>query len=73
MKEIPSNTSDFEDLIKGNYLYIDKTEFIWNLVKSYKGFYFMARPRRFGKSLTVSTLEAVFQGKMGPLHGSCNL
>ena len=63
MKEITSSTSDFEDLIKGNYLYVDKTEFIWNLVKSYKGIYFMARPRRFGKSLAVSTLEAIFEGK----------
>lgn len=63
MKEITSSTSDFEDLIKGNYLYVDKTEFIWNLVKSYKGVYFMARPRRFGKSLTVSTLETIFEGK----------
>ena len=48
MKEITSNTSAFEDLIKGNYLYVDKTEYIWNLVKSYKGFYFLSRPRRFG-------------------------
>jgi len=63
MKEITSSTSDFEDIIRGNYLYVDKTEFIWNLVKSYKGIFFMSHPRRFGKSLTVSTLEAIFEGK----------
>ena len=63
MKEITSSTSNFEDIIRGNYLYVDKTEFIWNLVKSYKGIFFMSRPRRFGKSLTVSTLEAIFEGK----------
>lgn len=69
MKEITSNTSAFEDLIKGNYLYVDKTEYIWNLIKSYKGAYFLSRPRRFGKSLTVSTLEAVFQGKKDLFKG----
>ncbi len=69
MKEITSYTSNFEDIIRGNYLYVDKTEYIWNLVKSYKGVYFMARPRRFGKSLTVSTLEAVFQGKRDLFKG----
>lgn len=69
MKEITSYTSNFEDIIKGNYLYVDKTEYIWNLVKSYKGVYFMARPRRFGKSLTVSTLEAVFQGRRDLFKG----
>ena len=69
MKEITSETSTFEDLIKGNYLYVDKTEYIWNLVKSYKGFYFLSRPRRFGKSLTVSTLEAVFQGRQDLFEG----
>lgn len=69
MKEITSSTSDFEDIIKGDYLYVDKTEFIWNLVKSYKGIFFMSRPRPFGKSLTVSTLEAVFQGKRDLFKG----
>ena len=69
MKEITSSTSDFEDIIRGNYLYVDKTEFIWNLVKSYKGIFFMSRPRRFGKSLTVSTLEAIFEGKKDLFKG----
>ena len=60
MKEITSETSTFEDLIKGNYLYVDKTEYIWNLVKSYKGFYFLSRPRRFGKSYAAQMLCAYY-------------
>ena len=63
MKDLTIGVSSFEDLIKGNYLYIDKTEYIWNLIQTYKGLYFLSRPRRFGKSLTLSTLKAVFEGK----------
>ena len=63
MKEITSYTSFFEVIMKGHYLYADKTKYIRNLVKSYRGVYFTARPRLFGKSLKVSTPEAVFQGK----------
>ncbi|NMA21655.1 MAG: ATP-binding protein, partial [Lentisphaerae bacterium] len=58
-----SSVYTFEKLIRGNYLYVDKTEYIWKLVRPASGIYFMSRPRRFGKSLTVSTLKAVFQGK----------
>ena len=69
MKDLTSSLYKFEDLINGNYLYVDKTEFIWSLVKPYKGIYFMARPRRFGKSLTLSTLKAVFQGRKDLFQG----
>ena len=63
MKNITSSVYNFEDLIQGNFLYIDKTEYIWQLIRPAKEMYFLARPRRFGKSLTVSTLKAVFEGK----------
>lgn len=63
MKELTSSVYTFEKLIKGNFLYIDKTEYIWKLIRPATGMYFMSRPRRFGKSLTVSTLEAVFSGQ----------
>lgn len=69
MKDLTSSVYTFEDLIKGNYLYVDKTEYIWKLVRPYKGIYFMSRPRRFGKSLTVSVLKAVFQGKKDLFEG----
>ena len=62
MKDLTSSVYRFEKLRTEGYLYVDKTEFIWNLIQD-EGTYFLSRPRRFGKSLTVSTLEAVFQGK----------
>ena len=63
MKNITSSVYTFEDIVKDDFLYVDKTEFIWNLIRQGKAMYFLSRPRRFGKSLTVSTLKAVFQGK----------
>ena len=63
MLDLTSYTYSFEELIRGNFLYVDKTEYIWNMVRPATAGYFLSRPRRFGKSLTVSTLKAVFQGK----------
>ena len=63
MKDITSSVYNFEDLIQGNFLYVDKTEYIWQLIRPAKESYFLSRPRRFGKSLTLSTLKAVFEGK----------
>ena len=63
MKDLTSGVYSFEDLIQGNFLYVDKTEYIWQLIRPAKGLYFLSRPRRFGKSLTLSTLKAVFEGK----------
>ena len=63
MKNITSSVYTFESLIQGQFQYVDKTEYIWQLIKPAKEMYFLSRPRRFGKSLTVSTLKAVFEGK----------
>ena len=63
MKNLTSSVYSFENLIQGNFLYVDKTEYIWQLIKPTQEMYFLSRPRRFGKSLTVSTLKAVFEGK----------
>ena len=63
MKDLTSSVYSFNDLIQGNFLYVDKTEFIWQLIRPAKAMYFLSRPRRFGKSLTLSTLKAVFEGK----------
>ena len=63
MKDLTSSVYSFEDLIQGNFLYVDKTEYIWQLIRPAKEMYFLSRPRRFGKSLTLSTLKAVFEGK----------
>ena len=62
MKPLPIGIQTFSELIEGNYLYIDKTKYIYDLVNTGK-FYFLARPRRFGKSLLLTTLKALFLGK----------
>ena len=69
MKAITSSIPDFEKLISEGYLYVDKTEYIWRMINPAGESYFLSRPRRFGKSLTVSTLEAVFQGKKDLFKG----
>ena len=63
MKNLTSSVYSFEKLRNEGYLYVDKTEFIWNLINPAGESYFLSRPRRFGKSLTISTLKAVFEGK----------
>ena len=63
MKNLTSSVYSFEKLRNEGYLYVDKTEFIWNLINPAGESYFLSRPRRFGKSLTLSTLKSVFQGK----------
>ena len=69
MKNITSSVYSFEKLRKEGYLYVDKTEYIWNLINPAGGSYFLSRPRRFGKSLTVSTLKAIFEGKKELFQG----
>lgn len=59
----------FEQLRKGGALYIDKTSFISRLVNSSSKYYFLARPRRFGKSLLLSTLKCFFEGKRNLFEG----
>ena len=61
-KLYPIGIQNFEKLRGGGYLYIDKTALIYKMVKT-GSYYFLSRPRRFGKSLLISTLEAYFQGK----------
>ena len=61
-KLYPVGIQNFEKIRKDGYCYIDKTALIYQLVKT-GSYYFLSRPRRFGKSLLVSTLEAYFQGK----------
>lgn len=61
-KIYPIGIQNFEEIRKGGYFYADKTALVHKLVKSGK-YYFLSRPRRFGKSLLLSTFEAYFQGK----------
>ena len=61
-QKFPIGIQSFEDLRKKGYSYIDKTKFIYELAHEGK-VYFLSRPRRFGKSLLLSTMEAYFMGK----------
>lgn len=64
MKSLPIGVSTFQSIINSGALYVDKTEVLYNLIhdKTPKR-YFFSRPRRFGKSLTCSTLNAIFEGR----------
>jgi hypothetical protein len=61
MKELPIGIQSFEDLRNKEYLYVDKTEIIHRIISKGK-IYFLSRPRRFGKSLLISTLDELFRG-----------
>ena len=63
MKPIATANYDFEKLITGGSVYVDKTDMLWKLASSKDAIYFISRPRRFGKSLMLSTLKYLFQGK----------
>ncbi len=68
LKKLPIGIQNFEALITGNYLYVDKTRHLYKMATEGM-FYFLSRPRRFGKSLTVSTLQALFEGKRELFEG----
>ena len=61
-RKLPIGIQSFEKIRTGNFAYIDKTDLIYQLVST-KSPYFLSRPRRFGKSLLISTIEAYFLGK----------
>ena len=61
-RKYPLGLQTFERIIKGKYVYVDKTNLIYELVHE-KKYCFLSRPRRFGKSLLVTTLQAYFEGK----------
>ena len=69
MKNLPIGIQTFSDIIQNDYLYVDKTEKIFDLVKNPKGVYFLSRPRRFGKSLLISTLNEIFEGEKKLFRG----
>lgn len=63
LKKCPIGIQTFEKIIQGNFFYVDKTEYIYRIVHGDSNYYFLSRPRRFGKSLLVSTLHSYFAGK----------
>ena len=68
MKKLPIGIQSFEKLRTDNFIYVDKTEYIYELTKE-NGYYFISRPRRFGKSLLVDTIKCLFEGKKELFEG----
>jgi hypothetical protein len=68
VRKYPIGQQDFRDIIKGGSVYVDKTQLIHTLVESGK-YYFLSRPRRFGKSLLLSTIEEIFKGSKDLFEG----
>ncbi|SFE31877.1 PD-(D/E)XK nuclease superfamily protein [Chitinophaga sp. CF118] len=68
MRKYPIGLQDFGEIRKGGFLYIDKTHAIYNLIESGK-YYFLSRPRRFGKSLLLSTIKEIFSGNKKLFEG----
>ena len=62
LKRLPVGIQTFSNIVEGDMLYIDKTEYIWKMFTLSK-YIFLIRPRRFGKSLLISTLQAYFEGR----------
>ena len=68
-RKLPVGIQSFEKIRKDGYLYVDKTDIIWQLANRNKTYNYLSRPRRFGKSVLVDTLEAYFMGKMELFEG----
>ena len=68
-RKLPVGIQSFEEIRKGGYLYVDKTDIIWQLANRGKKYNYLSRPRRFGKSVLVDTLEAFFMGKKELFEG----
>ncbi|MBN2695759.1 AAA family ATPase [bacterium] len=62
MKTLSIGLQHFKDIVENNKIYVDKTDIILELLKEEKSFYFLSRPRRFGKSLLITTLYEIFKG-----------
>lgn len=69
MQPLPIGIQTFRKIVEGNFLYVDKTRQIHKLIENSTGVYFLSRPRRFGKSLTLSVLDEIFSGNKELFRG----
>ncbi|MCM1422037.1 MAG: ATP-binding protein [Bacteroides sp.] len=67
--KFPVGIQTFSELVTGNYLYIDKTEYVYRMAHSGGKYFFLSRPRRFGKSLLTSTFHSYFSGRKELFEG----
>ena len=68
-RKLPAGIQSFEKIRKEGYLYVDKTDLIWKLANNGMTYNYLSRPRRFGKSVLVDTLQAYFEGKKELFEG----
>ncbi|MCQ2191944.1 MAG: ATP-binding protein [Paludibacteraceae bacterium] len=68
IRKYPIGIQTFEEIIEGGYCYVDKTDLIYKMVQT-GNYYFLSRPRRFGKSLLITTLQTYFEGKKDLFKG----
>jgi hypothetical protein len=68
MRKYPVGIQSFKEIREGKYLYVDKTRLVHTLIESGK-YFFLSRPRRFGKSLLISTIKEIFSGKKDLFKG----
>ncbi|MBP5612781.1 MAG: AAA family ATPase, partial [Bacteroidales bacterium] len=66
-RKYPVGIQTFSEIRKGNYVYIDKTDLVWQMTKT--KYVFLSRPRRFGKSLLTTTLDSYFKGEKELFQG----
>ena len=68
LKRLPVGIQTFSEIRSNDMLYVDKTEYVWKMTHLSK-YIFLSRPRRFGKSLLVSTLQSYFEGRKDLFRG----
>jgi Predicted AAA-ATPase len=69
LPNLPVGQQYFKSIRKGKAVYVDKTEYIYNLCEPIDKYYFLSRPRRFGKSLTLDTIHELFKGNRPLFEG----
>lgn len=69
IRKFPVGIQSFTEIREQGYLYVDKTDIVWNLVKNGKKYNYLSRPRRFGKSVLVDTLQAYLEGRRELFEG----
>ncbi len=69
LRRFPAGVQDFEKIRTDGFVYVDKTEYIYELANNFGDALFLSRPRRFGKSLLCSTLKYYFQGRKDLFEG----
>lgn len=68
-RKLPAGIQSFKTIREEGYLYVDKSDVVWNLVNNGKKFSFLSRPRRFGKSVLVDTLQTYLEGRKDLFDG----